>query len=186
MDILSSRIRVSETNTYGLGVFASSFIPKGEIVYNLDGHHVCLDEMINRVLDGDEAINDPLQIGMQEYIILDFTSHSFNHNCSPNAIVCGKSDLISIRDISIGDEVTFDYSLTIAPTDWRMECKCGSPLCRGVASDVSTVPRAVLLEYFNAGLLQDYMREILPNVIDGTYRIPQFEIDALKKLSEGR
>lgn len=142
--------------------------------------------MIRRVLDKGEAINDPIQIGMREYIILDFTSHSFNHACSPNTIVCGKSDLISIKNIVIGDEITYDYSLTIAPTDWRMECKCGSPTCRSVASDVSAAPRVVLLKYYNAGLLQDYMREILPDVIDGTYRMPQFEIDALKKLSEGR
>ena len=177
---------LAETNLYGNGVFVRSPIPKGVLICTLGGDHVSLDEMVMRVLSGDEAINNPLQVGMQQYIICDEISRSFNHSCSPNTIACGKSDLISIREIATGEEITFDYSLTIAPTDWQMDCLCGSASCRKVASDVSTVPDEILKGYFDAGLLQDYMREILPDILAGTYVIPQFELDALNRLSGSR
>ena len=178
-----SNIYISKTDSYGNGVFAAKQIPKGTLIHELDGDHVTLAGMVERVLNGDEKINDPLQIGMENYIILDEASRSFNHACSPNAVVCGKSDLISIRDIAADEEITYDYSLTIAPTDWHMDCLCGSASCRKVAGDVSSVPKELLRGYFDAGLLQDYMREILPDILAGSYVIPQFEIDALNRLT---
>jgi hypothetical protein len=174
---------ISKTVLCGNGVFASRKIPKGTLIHQLDGDHVTLEVMVERVLSGDEKINDPLQVGMTNYIILDDTSRSFNHACSPNAVICGMSDLISIRDIVADEEITFDYSLTIAPTDWHMDCLCGSASCRKVASDVRSVPKAILEGYFGVGLLQDYMREIVPEILAGTYVIPQFEIDALNRLA---
>ena len=176
-------IYISKTDSYGNGVFAAKHIPEGTLIHELDGDYVTLEGMVERVLTGGKEINDPLQIGNEKYIILDDTSRSFNHACSPNAVICGKSDLISIYDIAAGEEITYDYSLTVAPTDWHMDCLCGSASCRKVASDVSSVPKALLQGYFDAGLLQDYMRDIVPDILAGSYVIPQFEIDALNRLA---
>jgi hypothetical protein len=38
------------------------------------------------------------------------------------------------RDIAAGEELTLDYALFSVAPEWRMECHCGSSLCRGVVT----------------------------------------------------
>jgi len=62
-----------------------------------------------------------------------------NHSCDPNTRVDvrdeqkGLAVLVAIKLIDPGDEITYDYGATLEPGDtWTMECRCGSPLCRGL------------------------------------------------------
>ena len=55
-----------------------------------------------------------------------------NHSCSPNAMVnVNTLQLIALKNIEAGEEITFDYETT----DWSMKepfnCNCGSTNCRG-------------------------------------------------------
>ena len=38
-----------------------------------------------------------------------------NHKCEPNAGFEGQSFLVAMRDIREGEEITFDYSMVLAP-----------------------------------------------------------------------
>jgi len=38
------------------------------------------------------------------------------------------------RDIAAGEELTLDYAFDPVAPEWRMECHCGSTLCRGVVT----------------------------------------------------
>ena len=38
------------------------------------------------------------------------------------------------RDIAAGEELTLDYALFSSAPEWRMECHCGSALCRRVVT----------------------------------------------------
>jgi hypothetical protein len=53
-----------------------------------------------------------------------------NHACEPNTRLIGRA-LTAVRDLPVGQEVSFDYD----STEWDMaapfECGCGSPKCRG-------------------------------------------------------
>lgn len=53
-----------------------------------------------------------------------------NHHCEPNAVLEGRT-LRAVRDIPVGEGVTFDYNTT----EWEMAepfaCHCGSPRCVG-------------------------------------------------------
>jgi len=44
-----------------------------------------------------------------------------------------------MRVIPAGEEVTFDYGTVLYPVPgcppYRLECGCGSPLCRGMVTD---------------------------------------------------
>jgi hypothetical protein len=55
-----------------------------------------------------------------------------NHSCDPNAWPAGPDDprLVARRPIVPGDEVTSDYVFWTDSAEWRMECRCGSELCR--------------------------------------------------------
>jgi len=55
-----------------------------------------------------------------------------NHSCSPNLIARvrrGRVTLVSLRRIAVGEELLVDYQIT-GDGPW-LECRCGSPACRG-------------------------------------------------------
>jgi len=137
---LNPKLEVRDTKKYGKGIFAGENIKRSQLIYVLNGEKISLEELVRRVTDGNEKIDDPLQIGRKTYIDLDRLSRSLNHSCNPNAGLKKKSALISLRNIKKGEEITYDYSATIAPTLWSMKCKCSSKNCRKVLGDVLTAP----------------------------------------------
>jgi hypothetical protein len=55
-----------------------------------------------------------------------------NHSCEPNAGIrlCNSGyDLIALRDIQGGEEITYDYSTYIDSPE-RLLCSCGTVSCR--------------------------------------------------------
>lgn len=54
-----------------------------------------------------------------------------NHACGPSTVIRDR-DVIALRDIGAGEDVTFDYNTT----EWDMaepfECRCGGAMCVGV------------------------------------------------------
>lgn len=149
-----------ETGGYGQGVFASAPIRKGEILHVLDGARISVREVVARSLRGEEGYDDPLQVGRRTYLDLDDASHLFNHGCDPTAGLRKTSELFALRDIRAGEQVTYDYSMTVAPTDWAMSCACGARRCRKIVGDVRTVPAWQRHAYEEAGAVQRYMRAI--------------------------
>lgn len=173
---------IKNTGKYGKGVFAKKDIKKGSIVHVLDGKKMTLADFIKKVNSGKEDIDDPFQIGRRSYIDLDTLSRLFNHSCDPNCGIRKKSEMFAIKDIKKGDEITYDYSVVIAPTVWKMRCKCGSVKCRKTLGDVRSVPKKQLAVYKKLGALQGYMKVLLREIEVGRYKIPKYEIQALKKL----
>lgn len=181
--MLNKKLKVKDTGKYGKGVFATEDIREGEIIHVLSGEIIDLNDIVERVNSKNENIDDPFQISKRTYIDLDEFSRTFNHGCDPNGGIRKKSELFALRDIKKGEQITYDYSLTIAPTEWKMRCKCGSKICRKILGDVLSVPQKRLLEYKDAGALQDYMKRLLSTIKNGKYKIPRYEVLALEKLN---
>jgi hypothetical protein len=62
----------------------------------------------------------------------------FNHSCDPNCVVvfdAPKIHLIALRDIAVGEEITYDYALTIFNDAWQMSCNCGATKCRRIVEE---------------------------------------------------
>jgi hypothetical protein len=58
-----------------------------------------------------------------------------NHSCNPNCRIVvnlPSIHLVAQRDISAGEEITYDYGSTMHNDPWEMKCNCGAPECRGV------------------------------------------------------
>lgn len=159
------RLEIRETAKYGIGDFASEEIVKGRVITILSGEVVSFDECVRRCLDGVESVDDPLQIGLWEYIDLDPFSRAFNHSCRPNAGLRKKSELFALETIRQGEEITYDYSATVGPNItekiWAMPCLCGQKGCRKVLGNILTIPAATLARYQRFGALQDYIVEEL-------------------------
>jgi hypothetical protein len=68
----------------------------------------------------------------------DDISFCYNHSCEPTTwfAVNDDSSLIAIRDLKVGDELTYDYATTETENSFHagMQCLCGSAKCRGVLS----------------------------------------------------
>jgi len=182
----NGKLTIKDTGKYGKGVFAAKEIKKGEVIHIFDGRKLDVTDVVKRINSGKESIDDPLQIGRRTYIDLDDFSRLFNHSCDPNAGVRKTSELFALRDVKKEEQISFDYSSTIAPTAWKMKCKCGLDNCRGVVGDILSLPKKRREEYRKLGALQRYMRSLLKEIDGGSYKIPKYEVLALEKLNSNR
>jgi NAD(P)-dependent dehydrogenase (short-subunit alcohol dehydrogenase family) len=64
-----------------------------------------------------------------------------NHSCEPNAALrvalvdratpSAVIDVVALRALAAGEEVTFDYGAAIVDEAWSFTCRCGAATCRG-------------------------------------------------------
>jgi hypothetical protein len=181
------RMEIRKTRKYGKGVFAGEEIKKGQCIHIMNGEVVSQGEALKRVLGGDENIDDIFQTGKTKYLDLDDLSRTFNHSCAPNVGIGKKNKMFALRKIKKGEEITYDYSATVAPTEWAMKCRCGSKKCRKVIGYVTTITKKDLVRYGAQGALQDYMVTILKSLKknkEGKVILPKYELAALKILNK--
>jgi SET domain-containing protein len=111
-------------------------------------------EYTGEVIDWPEALrrhpHDPAQPDHTFYFHIDDSrvidggvrgnsSRWINHACAPNCETeddGGRIHIRALRDIAAGEELTFDYRLSIderytAALKQRYACRCGTPSCRG-------------------------------------------------------
>ncbi len=138
------RIQVRRSKLHGRGVFALVNLPAGAWII----------EYVGEVIDWPEALrrhpHDPSQPDHTFYFHIDDnrvidggvrgnSSRWINHACAPNCDtedVEGRIHIRALRDIAAGEELTFDYRLSIdgrytAALKQRYACRCGTPQCRG-------------------------------------------------------
>jgi len=127
--------------TQGCGVFATAGVKKGERVAIFGGKIMLIDDMYKMPA---EMQHLPMQI--EERFVLGppgsvpEDTEFFNHSCCPNSGFKGQIFLVAMRDIRAGEEVTFDYAMTVSESVgsdmvFKMDCTCGSPLCRGTITE---------------------------------------------------
>jgi hypothetical protein len=159
------RLTVKASPINGRGVFAEDDIRQGQLVHRMAGRRVSLLRCVWEVATGAIRIDDPLSIRKYTYLVLDDVSIRFNHCCQANSGIANEVDLVALTDIARGEEVTFDYSMTVRRSLytalWRMPCNCGSPTCRKQIGDVRSVPPQHLQRYLRAGALQDFILKSL-------------------------
>jgi hypothetical protein len=162
---MSPSLDVRRSAIEGRGVFAGQAISAGTLIHRMGGRRISLAACALGIAAGKLRFDDPLQIGRWHFIDLDAVSVCFNSSCEPNAGLRGEADLIALRDISLGEEITFDYALTVLPAPWnrrwRMACTCGAPTCRGVIGNLDTIPADALRRYADAGCGQDYVQRCI-------------------------
>lgn len=171
-------LEVRDTEKYGKGVYALRNIKSGEVIHVLSGEIISFEECIKRIRGGKEAQTDSLQIDLEMDMDLDELSRTFNHSCNPNAAIRKISELVAIRNIKKGEEITYDYSATIGPNVpreiWEMKCLCGSDNCRKIIGNIMSIPMKQLREYKRVGLLQDYIIKELDIILLNNGKLPKY------------
>ncbi len=158
---------IKKSKIAGSGVFANKEIEKGQTICFLNGELCSLGEILKRVNEGKEEPSDPLGVDDEEYLDLDEVSRTFNHSCDPNSFIRGKNELVAIRDINKGEEITYDYSTTMNDNKekienagrelWTCTCRCGSRNCRGIIDQFKTLPENILQYYISNKFMPDFM-----------------------------
>lgn len=180
----SPKLVVKETGKYGKGVFAGEDIKRGQKIYILSGPTMTTKKFAEMVNSGNENIDDPLQVGKRTYIDLDKISRTFNHSCSPTTGIRNRSEMFALRGINKGQELTYDYSSVVAPTEFKMKCCCGAKDCRKIIGDIRSIPNKKLYFYKNNGALQRYMKKIVQQLENDLYKIPEYELKLLAALKK--
>ena len=114
----------------GRGVFAEQAIPRGRLLIVFGG------DIISRK-DVDQLIPSlrPLVIQVDEDCFLVSTKPGpadwVNHSCDPNSGMQGQITLVALRDIAVGEEITFDYAMCDGCDYDEFTCGCRAKMCRG-------------------------------------------------------
>ncbi len=158
-------IEVRNSPIHGKGVFALKPIAKGEILHQMKGKKVGFFKCLWLILTKQVQIDMPLQIDKNSYFILDKFSESFNHSCEPLCAITEKNEIIAIKNIEVGDELTYDYAMTVLPSfytkNWKMPCGCAAKTCRKNVLTAKHIPDAQLSQYIRENQMQTFMRNYL-------------------------
>jgi SET domain-containing protein len=138
---LNPKLQVKKTARYGLGTFAAKAVKKGERLLVLSGYVMRLEDeekLPGSLSDNGIQVTEDLSLcasNTKELGGINF----FNHSCEPNAGIRGQIFLVAMRNIKAGEEVTFDYAMTLCDSKnaqpYRLKCLCGRKTCRGVVTD---------------------------------------------------
>jgi hypothetical protein len=131
---LTPKVQMRQTPGKGSGSFAIGKITKGEVVASFGGFVVGQKDLKDYSSD---RIARSLQLDDGTYLLsgpIPEAGDMINHSCEPNCGAFGTSSVIAMRDIEIGEELTFDYAMTDSSQYDEFKCFCGKENCRGKIS----------------------------------------------------
>lgn len=148
----------------GNGIFAREEISKDERLVVFGGRIMTLDEeraLPSSIKDYAHQIDDDLVIGICSETDIQ-PADNINHSCDPNAGFKGQITLVSMRTISSGEEVTFDYAMTLSDVNGDchaegLRCLCRSAHCRQYIRGSDWRIKQLQTRY--AGFFQPYLAE---------------------------
>lgn len=129
----SPKTEVGQSPIHGKGLFAGQAIGSGEIVAVKGGYILTRSEwseLEDRLGSAEVQISEELFIAPVRPGQRDGGMIYTNHSCDPNIAIQGQIVFVAMREIAPGEELTHDWATT-DDLDYVMECKCGSPNCRG-------------------------------------------------------
>lgn len=140
---------------FGRGLFVARDFAEGEWIFRFTGPEITFADAAAK--NGTEG--NALQIGPAIYLDLEAPGVFANHSCEPNAGIRDNVVVYALRTIRRGEEIYFDYSTTMSEKHWTMECRCGTPSCRGIIGDFQDLPGELQRRYLAMGIVQPFIVE---------------------------
>ncbi len=128
---LTPKARPVAVGATGRGSIAVEPIAAGEVVAAFGGR--CLTRLEFDLLPVGQQVRS---IQIEETLFLaapvepepaDF----INHSCDPNCGMRGSTIVVALRDVEVGDVISYDYATSDGCEYNEFECACGSAICRG-------------------------------------------------------
>lgn len=121
------------SDTIGYGVFATTFIPEGTLVYVKDPLEITIsqEEYSSYIPEMKNIIEKYSYIDEKGNRILSWDFGKYvNHCCNFNTISTGYGFEIAVRDIRAGEEITDEYGIFNLESEMYLSCKHKN--CRGI------------------------------------------------------
>lgn len=152
------QIYVCDSKIHGKGIRAGEDIKKGEIIQPIKGK-MCFLTVKNKK----DSLSHPNWIGIAENQWIDPTKpfKFLNHSCKPNSGVKGKVNIVAIKNIKEGEEITIDYSIIEGDNLWEMKCVCNEKGCREVIRSVQHLPEKTFKKYLP--FVPNYFKKLYEN-----------------------
>ncbi len=118
------------------GLFVIKEIIKGEIIVDYTGAPGKVMSTTEADILFDQGKDYMIQIDEDLFFVATNKkeledSDFINHSCNPNCGIKGKLQIIAMRNIKIGEEVTIDYAMSESSL-YSMQCRCEEKQCRRV------------------------------------------------------
>ena len=133
------RVRAGPCTADGSGSYAAAPIRTGEAVFVWGGGKVISDAELRRIAESGRRYRSA-SIDENQHIVWSADDPDAggpggaNHSCDSNLWMLAERTVGARRDIAAVEELTLDYALIMVAPGWRMECHCGSRLCRGMVT----------------------------------------------------
>jgi SET domain len=112
------------------GLYARKDIPAGSVIFDLKGRISSCGNKYSVELGRDKHLDFPLIRNPNDH--LDYAWQYVNHNCEPNGYVnAAEFSFCALRNISEGEEITFNYLTTEYELATPFQCECRSAKCFG-------------------------------------------------------
>jgi len=138
---LSPKAEARSSEIEGSGIFAKEHISTGEVILVFSGRLLSSQQLMEICDNSESTFERTLErytVQIEEDLFqLSVTNELepaelINHSCEPNLGFRDQAMLVSMKDVQVGEELTFDYSLE--STVLTMKCLCGTKTCRGLIS----------------------------------------------------
>jgi len=135
---------IGKSRISGRGAFAARRIRKAARIIEYLGERISPAEADARYEGGPAKQPRVLLFTVDSETVIDAgvggnAARFINHSCEPNCEAVTRSGRIwiyALRNIQVGEELTYDYGLTGEPEDREEQkrlhaCRCGADTCRG-------------------------------------------------------
>lgn len=121
----------------GFGIYATQSIAVGEVIFKGEERpqRIVTKRFVEENWLPEEKLlfkHYAVPLSSEVYVLWDNNPTEWapqNHSCSPNTAYKGLN-LVAIRQISAGEELTMDYSELLNESAETFDCQCGAPGCR--------------------------------------------------------
>ncbi|MCX6690742.1 MAG: SET domain-containing protein [Methanoregula sp.] len=172
---LNPHLEKRNSDAHGWGIFAKADIRKDERLAIFGGKVMLIDEMYQIPLNMQAytmQIEERFVLGPASTVPED--TDFFNHSCDPNSGFRGQVFLVAIRDIKAGEEITFDYGMTVSVSVgsdmvFEMECACGSPHCRKTITEQDWMLPELQVRY--KGYFSQYIQDRIERLNENSFGV---------------
>ncbi len=123
---------------HGSGLIARAPIRAGEVVSRLSPGQVyyLIDDVLRMSPEERDHIFHIAYQNSDSTLVAEQGIERFmNHSCDANTWWVDDDTMVASRDITAGEEVTYDYATTEIVLPFEMRCRCGCANCRGVVTN---------------------------------------------------
>lgn len=140
----SRKLVVRRSGVHGKGVFAAQPVQAGERLLEYKGQRISWKEAVRRHPHNPDEPNHTFYFALEDGRVIDGnvdgnSARWINHSCAPNCEaeeIDGRVFIQALRDISLDEELFYDYGLVIDERRTKKlkkeyACHCGARKCRG-------------------------------------------------------